>query len=165
MIGKNGIQPKVKEEFDSRDTDDTQRDVALCGGIVFHVSTPSSGMIANSVSGALISGASSGFTAIALDVKLQESSGGANHKWFNGTIATSGIVVSTAESGDATLRSGTTTTLSGDCNLIKGVGQMNVVGTSLWETGDTVVLKVPDTTILGYTVATKSVTLTCLAAT
>ena len=138
MKSNIGIAPQIRDMV-------KQRDKALSGDIVFSLTlegdAPSAG---------------TGFDAISVRVAVEDSAGNV-HDWFNKTITTNALSVTTAGNGTATQAPANT------CVIKNGVGRVSVTGANTWAEGDTFTVSVPNTTILGYTVASKSITATCTA--
>jgi len=138
MKSNIGIAPQIRDMV-------KQRDKALSGDIVFSLTlegdAPSAG---------------TGFDAISVRVAVEDSAGNI-HDWFNKTITMNALSVTTAGDGTATQAPANT------CAIKNGVGRVSVTGANTWAEGDTFTVSVPNTTILGYTVASKSITATCTA--
>ena len=139
MMQSAGIQPKTREEFDIRDQ-------AMVGDFVFAVTLMDDPPSASA----------SGFDAIRVRIEATNAAGD-RHTWFNKTITTSALGVTTAGNGAATQSPATT------CVMKNGVGVVEVTGTATWAEDDTFTVETAATTILGYTIAKASATATCVA--
>ncbi len=138
MKANIGISPEAREMI-------KQRDKAMSGDIAFNLflegDAPSAG---------------TGFDAISIRVTLEDAAGNI-HDWFNDTITTTALAVTTAGTGTASQVPATT------CVIENGIGSVVVTGLLTWAENDTFVVAIPNTSILGYTVAGKSITVTCTA--
>ena len=139
MKSNIGIAPKIRDMV-------KQRDKALSGDIVFSLT----------LEGDAPAASSEGFEAIPVRVAVEDSAGNI-HDWFNKTITMNALSVTTAGNGTAVQSPANT------CVMENGVGRVSVTGANTWAEGDTFTVSVPNTTILGYTVTSKSITATCTA--
>jgi len=138
MKSNIGIAPQIRDMV-------KQRDKALSGDIVFSLTLEGDAPAAGT-----------GFDAIPIRIAVEDAAGNV-HDWFNKTITTTALAVTTVGDGAATQAPATT------CVIENGVGEVVVTGTATWAEDDTFVVAIPDTTILGYTVAGNDITVTCTA--
>lgn len=138
MIHGEGIAPKIREQF-------VERDKAMAGDMVFAVTAIDDAPAAGT-----------DFDAITVRLELLNAAGD-RHTWFNKTITTTALAVTTAGDGTAAQVPATT------CVMENGVGEVEVTGSGTWAENDTFVVEVADATILGYTISAVSETVTCTA--
>ena len=139
MLKSEGIAPKIREQFELRDK-------AMSGDFVFVVTTIDAAPAA----------ASDGFDAITVRIEAQNAAGDVQ-TWFNKTITTTALAVTTTGNGTAAQVPATT------CVMTNGVGEVEVTGSLVWAADDTFVVETAEATILGYTIAADSATVTCVA--
>ncbi len=141
MLKSEGIAPKIREQFELRDK-------AMAGNFVFAVTALDDAPVASA----------SGFTAIRVRIEALVTAGGDRHTWFNKTITTTALAVVTDGDGTAVQAPATS------CVMENGVGIVTVTGSATWAADDTFAVETAEATILGYTIAEASATVTCVAA-
>ena len=138
MEVNSGVSPQIKKLI-------KQRDKAMSGDLSFDLTlkgtAPSAG---------------TGFSAIDVEVTLNDSAGNVQD-WFNKTITMTALAVTTAGDGTATQSPATT------CVMENGVGTVSVTGAATWASGDTFTVQAASAIILGYTVSSANLLVTCTA--
>jgi len=138
MEANSGVSPQIKKII-------KQRDKAMSGDLSFNVTSKGTAPSAGT-----------GFSAIDFEITLEDSAGNVQD-WFNKTITMTALAVTTVGDGVATQSPATT------CVMKNGVGTVSVTGTATWASGDTFTVEVASATILGYTVSSANLLITCSA--
>jgi hypothetical protein len=145
MLESSGIPPKIRDAFDTESARLDVIEAAIGGDFVFVVTAVDDPPAAGT-----------GFDAITVKIEAKNAAGDV-HTWFNKTITTTALAVTTAGNGTAAQVPATT------CVMANGVGTVEVTGTATWAADDTFVVESAEATILGYTIAADSATVTCVA--